>query len=517
MTLRRRAGPRRTSRSWSGEVRRPAAGLPRLREHLAEAAPGARRADASTTSGTTPTSHRAVHTLGDRGDRGVRGRPGQGGRVHRRPVPGRGGLHQERHRGDQPGGVRVPTRVAVGDPRFRLGPGDEIVITEMEHHSNIVPWQLLAQRTGATLRWFGITDDGRLDLSDCGRADHRADQGRLARARVQHPRHGQPGRRDRRAGARRSARSSCSTAPRRCRTCRSTWPRSAPTSSPSPGTRCSARPASACSGAGASCSTRMPPFLGGGSMIETVTMDRLDVRAAAAPVRGRHPADRRGGRARRGGRLPDRARAWTRSPRTSRSSPRTRWSGCTTCPACGSSARTRRSTAAARSRFALAGIHPHDVGQVLDALGVAVRVGHHCARPVCDRFGVPATTRASFYLYTTRRRDRRPGPRSGRGTEGLRLMKLDSAVPGDHPGPLQAPAPARPAGAVRRRGPPREPDLRGRGHLRVQAWPTGWSRTSRTTAPGCSISQASASVLHRAGGRQAGRGGRRGAGGVPPS
>jgi cysteine desulfurase/selenocysteine lyase len=41
------------------------------------------------------------------------------------------------------------------------------------------------------------------------------------------------------------------------------------------------------------------------------------------------------------------------------------------------------------------------VGQVLDAEGIAVRVGHHCARPVCDRFGVPATTRASFYLYTT--------------------------------------------------------------------------------------------------------------------
>jgi cysteine desulfurase/selenocysteine lyase len=52
------------------------------------------------------------------------------------------------------------------DPRLRLGPGDEIVVTEMEHHSNIVPWQLLCQRTGATLRWFGMTDEGRLDLSD---------------------------------------------------------------------------------------------------------------------------------------------------------------------------------------------------------------------------------------------------------------------------------------------------------------------------------------------------------------
>jgi cysteine desulfurase/selenocysteine lyase len=51
--------------------------------------------------------------------------------------------------------------------------------------------------------------------------------------------------------------------------------------------------------------------------------------------------------------------------------------------------------------FALDGVHPHDVGQVLDAHGVEVRVGHHCARPVCARFGVPAMTRASFYLYTT--------------------------------------------------------------------------------------------------------------------
>jgi cysteine desulfurase/selenocysteine lyase len=51
--------------------------------------------------------------------------------------------------------------------------------------------------------------------------------------------------------------------------------------------------------------------------------------------------------------------------------------------------------------FALGDVHPHDVGQILDAEGVEVRVGHHCARPTCVRYGVPATTRASFYLYTT--------------------------------------------------------------------------------------------------------------------
>jgi cysteine desulfurase/selenocysteine lyase len=51
--------------------------------------------------------------------------------------------------------------------------------------------------------------------------------------------------------------------------------------------------------------------------------------------------------------------------------------------------------------FAVEGVHPHDVGQILDDLGVEVRVGHHCARPVCARYGVAAMTRASFYLYTT--------------------------------------------------------------------------------------------------------------------
>ncbi len=51
-----------------------------------------------------------------------------------------------------------------GPQPFVLGPGDEILITEMEHHANLVPWQQVAQRTGATLRWFGVTDSGRLDI-----------------------------------------------------------------------------------------------------------------------------------------------------------------------------------------------------------------------------------------------------------------------------------------------------------------------------------------------------------------
>ncbi|MGH3748010.1 MAG: aminotransferase class V-fold PLP-dependent enzyme, partial [Micromonosporaceae bacterium] len=52
--------------------------------------------------------------------------------------------------------------------------------------------------------------------------------------------------------------------------------------------------------------------------------------------------------------------------------------------------------------FMLGDVHPHDVGQVLDAQGIAVRVGQHCARPVCLRYGIPATTRASLALHTTK-------------------------------------------------------------------------------------------------------------------
>ncbi len=72
------------------------------------------------------------------------------------------------------------------------------------------------------------------------------------------------------------------------------------------------------------------------------------------------------------------------------------------CRACASSARQTAEDRGATISFVMAGIHPHDVAQLLDEQGIAVRAGHHCARPVCLRYGVPATTRASFGVYTTR-------------------------------------------------------------------------------------------------------------------
>ena len=140
--------------------------------------------------------------------------------------------------------------------RGNVGEGDVIALTQMEHHSNIVPWQMLAQERGATLAYVAVGDDGLLDLDSLDEVLARGPKLRRRRARLQRARRRST--RSRRSPAARTppARSSWSTARRPCRTCRSTSPRSASTSTPGPGTRPTARPASAsCTGA-ASCSRR---------------------------------------------------------------------------------------------------------------------------------------------------------------------------------------------------------------------------------------------------------------------
>ena len=86
---------------------------------------------------------------------------------------------------------------------------------------------------------------------------------------------------------------------------------------------------------------------------------------------------------------------------------------------------TARDKAAVLS-FAVDGVHPHDVGTLLNEEGVAVRTGHHCAQPVMQRFGVPATSRASFAFYNTMRGGRRAGRRHRARAEDVRVRR-----PGD--------------------------------------------------------------------------------------
>src|SRR4029453_11475115 len=144
----------------------------------------------------------------------------------------------------------------------------------------------------------------------------------------------------------------------------------------------------------------MPPFLGGGSMIETVTMERSTF--APPPARfeaGTPPIAEAVGL----GAAVDYLTAvgmesilWHEKALTAyalqelRAVPGLRIFGPQVPVGRGGTI-----------SFDLAGVHPHDVGQVLDAEGVQVRVGHHCARPTCVRFGVPAMPRVSLYLYNT--------------------------------------------------------------------------------------------------------------------
>jgi cysteine desulfurase/selenocysteine lyase len=285
------------------------------------------------------------------------------------------------------------------DPRFRLGPGDEIVISEMEHHSNIVPWQLLCERTGATLRWFGVTDAGRLDESDVDSLVNERTklvsyvhvsnilgtinptERILARARE--------------VGALVMLDASQSvphlpvdvaelgvdflafTGHKMC----------GPT------------------GIGAlwgryELLDAMPPFLGGGSMIETVELTGSTYKAPPDRFEaGTPPIAQAVGLGAAVAYLSaigmDAIAAHEKQLATYALDALT---GVPGLRIFGPAVPVGRG---ATISFDLAGIHPHDVGQVLDAEGIEVRVGHHCARPVCVRFGVAAMTRASFYLYTT--------------------------------------------------------------------------------------------------------------------
>ncbi|GAA5067565.1 cysteine desulfurase/selenocysteine lyase [Thermocatellispora tengchongensis] len=289
---------------------------------------------------------------------------------------------------------------AGSDERFRMGPGDEIVISEMEHHSNIVPWQLLAQRTGATLRWFPVTDDGRLDLSGIG--DLVNERTKIVSIAHQSNVLGTVNpvadvlARVRDVGALLMLDASQAVPHHPADFAALGVDFVAFTGHKMLGP----------SGIGVLWGRRelldaMPPFLGGGEMIEAVWMDRstyapvphkfeagtppiVEAIGLGAAVDYLNAVDMRAVEAHE--------RALTAYALDAlREIPGLRVIGPTTLESRGGTV-----------SFTLEGIHPHDVGQILDdSFGVAVRVGHHCARPLHLRFGIPATTRASFYLYNT--------------------------------------------------------------------------------------------------------------------
>ncbi|MEO7130997.1 MAG: SufS family cysteine desulfurase [Dermatophilaceae bacterium] len=293
----------------------------------------------------------------------------------------------------------APTEAAKDD-RFVLAPGDEILITEMEHHANLVPWQELARRTGAHLRWIPLGDDGKLDLSNldglltertkvCAFTHVSNVLGTInpvtelaARAHA--------------VGAL-VVLDACQSVPHLAVDVRTLG---------ADFIAFSGHKMYGPMGIGVLWGRTellevMPPFLTGGSMIELVTMERSTWAPApqkfeagvpnaaqavglAAAVRwmqalglDRIHEHESGLTARLMAALAD--RSWIR--------------------VVGPPAGEARGGAVA---FVVDGVHAHDVGQVLDDDGIAVRVGHHCAWPLHRALGAAATTRASFGVYNTR-------------------------------------------------------------------------------------------------------------------
>jgi cysteine desulfurase/selenocysteine lyase len=283
--------------------------------------------------------------------------------------------------------------------RLALGAGDEILVTEMEHHSNLVPWQLLCQRTGATLRWLPLTDDGRLDLRDL-------DVLLNERTRVVSFVHISNAlgtlnpvevivRRAREVGAL-VVLDACQSVPHM------------PIDVAALGVDFVAFTGhKMCGPTGIGVLwgrlgllAEMPPFLGGGEMIDEVTMAGSTY--ADPPHKfeaGTPPIAQAVGLGAAVDYLTDLGMdAVAAHEHELTAYTLDQLAGIDGLRIVGPATAEDRGGAIS---FTLAGIHPHDVGQVLDEQGVAVRVGHHCARPVCARFGVTATTRASVHLYTT--------------------------------------------------------------------------------------------------------------------
>ena len=287
----------------------------------------------------------------------------------------------------------------LGDDRSAhvVGPGDVIVTTELEHHANLIPWQELARRTGATLRWYGVTDDGQLDL-DSLTLDERVKV-------VSFTHHsnvtgtGAPVtelvRRAKAVGAL-TVLDACQSVPHQPVDFRALEVDFAAFS----GHKMLGPTGIGALYGRAELLSELPPFLTGGSMIETVTMSGATY--AAPPQRfeaGTQMISQVVGLAAAARYLSD-----IGMPAVQRHEQRlvaATLEGLAAIPEVRIIGPTDPELRHSPVAFVVDGVHAHDVGQVLDDDGVAVRVGHHCAAPLHRRFGLAATVRASFAVYNT--------------------------------------------------------------------------------------------------------------------
>lgn len=286
----------------------------------------------------------------------------------------------------------------LGDSRagsFAVGEGDTIVITELEHHANLVPWQELARRTGATLKWYAMTEDGRIDLDsleldDTVKVVAFTHQSNVTGA---HADVAEMVRRAKAVGAL-TVLDACQSVPHMPVDFHALDVDFA---------AFSGHKMCGPSGVGALYSkhlNELPPFLTGGSMIEVVRMEGSTY--APAPQRfeaGTQMTSQVVG-------LGEAVRFLTEvgmediqaHERELTAYALEQMQRIDGLRIAGPLTADNRGGAIA---FTVEGVHPHDLGQVLDAEGVAIRTGHHCAWPLHRGLDMQSTSRASFYLYNT--------------------------------------------------------------------------------------------------------------------
>lgn len=281
--------------------------------------------------------------------------------------------------------------------RFHIKAGDRIVLSEMEHHANLIPWQELARRTGAELAWFNVTDEGRLDLSNI-------DELINSRTKVVALTHqsnvlgtinplGKVTKRAHEVGAL-FVLDACQSVPHYKVDVKSLNVDFV---------AFSGHKMLGPTGVGVLWGKKellddMPPFLTGGSVIETVTMETATY--LDAPKRFEAGVPNMAQAVGLGAAIDylnnvglDRIHAHE-VELTKKA-----LEGLQTINGLSIIGPKDLEMRGGVVSFAVDGIHPHDLGQVLDQFGIAVRTGHHCAWPLMKRFKTVATTRASLYLY----------------------------------------------------------------------------------------------------------------------
>ncbi|WP_035758820.1 cysteine desulfurase [Granulicoccus phenolivorans] len=282
-----------------------------------------------------------------------------------------------------------------------LKPGDEIVTTVMEHHSNIVPWQMLAERTGATLRWFDITEDGRLDLAAAERDGLINEKTRIVTLTLVSNVLGT-------INPVRQIADQAHAVGAKVVVDASQGVPQMPVDMAALGADLVAFTGHKMvgpTGVGVlwgnyDVLAALPPFLGGGEMIEIVRMTGSTY--AKPPHRfeaGTPPIAQAIGL----GVAVDYLTGVGMEAIAQHEREITAYllQGLQTIDGLRILGPTEVVDRGGAVSFDLGDIHPHDVSQMLDAKGVAVRGGHHCARPLHERLGIQSSTRASGYLYTT--------------------------------------------------------------------------------------------------------------------